>query len=84
MAARLATAYIANLCHRGTVGAELVRDDYHWITIPFHRFSEEFQGCSWWCQANTNQSPKFAHTQVLGYKKVAPFAKRGVPVGFEG
>ena len=37
-----------------------------------------------WCQFNANQSPKFAHTQVLGYKKVAPFAKRGVPVGFEG
>lgn len=38
-------------------------------------------GC---CQFNANQSPKLAHTQVLGYKKVAPFAKSGVPVGFEG
>lgn len=37
-----------------------------------------------WCQANANPSPKFAHTQVLGYKKVAPFAKSGVPVSFEG
>ena len=36
-----------------------------------------------WCQANANQSPKFAHKQVSDYKKVAPFAKRGVPAGFE-
>jgi hypothetical protein len=41
----------------------------------------EFSG---WCQANANPSPKFAHTQVLGYKKVAPFAKSGVPISFEG
>lgn len=37
-----------------------------------------------WCQANANSSPLFAHEQVLGNEKVAPFAKSGVPVGFEG
>lgn len=39
------------------------------------------QGC---CQANANQSPLFAREQVLGNEKIAPFAKCGVPVSFEG
>jgi hypothetical protein len=36
-----------------------------------------------WCQANASPSPIFADEQVLGDKKVAPFAKSGVSFLFE-
>ena len=36
-----------------------------------------------WCQANANRSPLFPNEQVLGDKKVAPFAKSGVAFLFK-
>ena len=45
MAARLATAHVANLLHGRTIRTEFVCDDDFRIAVSFHCFPEEFQGC---------------------------------------
>ena len=43
-------------------------------------FEEQPEG---WCQTNSNQSLKFARERVSSNKEIPPFAKGGIPAGFE-